>query len=381
LRKIIYVSIVRLTDKMAADWHVDYLIDRGQVVEYWDIVSLVREEHSEVGARTPQWLHRLKSFEELEARLLQPENRDAFYVMLLSYAGNLTRVFRLLSKHDCRMLTFASGLLPRDPAFKWRKIVAWLIRPYDCLRQIFNQSMASYLRRAGLVKPFAIAFAAGTESMNACYASRIVPINFFDYDRYREINAEHQPRLVSDPYVVFLDSNLPYHTDLAFVGCDHIDGPAYYRSLNRFFALIEHAFARKVVIAAHPRADYGNGTFDGRAIYRSATAQLVRDADFVLVHGSTAVSYAVLNRKPLVFIYTDGMLAAYKRWFIRSMQAIADCLDCPVYNIDRLVEARQLTVRPVNVSRYEEYKYRFLTSRESENTPTQEIVWRTLNAS
>ena len=46
-KKIIYVSFIRLTDKVTRDWYIDYSINKGAVVEYWDIVSLVREEHEE----------------------------------------------------------------------------------------------------------------------------------------------------------------------------------------------------------------------------------------------------------------------------------------------------------------------------------------------
>ena len=43
-RKIIYVSFVRLTDKVMRDWYIDYLLGKGAVVEFWDVVSLLRKE-------------------------------------------------------------------------------------------------------------------------------------------------------------------------------------------------------------------------------------------------------------------------------------------------------------------------------------------------
>ncbi len=114
-RKIIFVCFGRLTDKMARDWYIDYLIEKGMIVEYWDIVSLVREEHSERGAQNPGYLFVFRTFGEVETTLRKPENRDALYLMLITYTGRFTRVFRLFSKYDCRMLNFAWGALPRDP--------------------------------------------------------------------------------------------------------------------------------------------------------------------------------------------------------------------------------------------------------------------------
>ncbi len=380
-RKVIYVAIVRLTDKMAADWHIDYLIERGVQVEYWDIVALLREEHSEHGARNPPWLHVFRTFDEVEERLRLPENRAAFYVMLVSYTGALARIFRLLSRYDCRMVRFASGALPQDSAFKWRKIAAWLATPVRLAQEIAARVKAASLRRLKLVKPFAITFAAGEVPMGADnYTARVVPINFFDYDRYMEARAGRGGVLVQGRYAVFLDSNLPYHSDLEFCGYRHIDPLAYYGSLNRFFGLLERQHGIRVVIAAHPRANYDAATFEGRPIYRLATAELVRDAEFVLAHTSTAISYAVLNRKPLVFIYTAGMAAAYERWFIREMRCFADYLDAAICNVDAAAETERLAVRAVNLASYERYKYEFLTSRQSQDTPTREIVWREIHA-
>jgi hypothetical protein len=380
-KKVIYVAVVRLTDKMAADWHIDYLIERGVRVEYWDIVSLVREEHAERGARNPEWLHVFRSFGEVEEQLRLPENRNAFYVMLVSYAGRLTRIFRLLSKYDCRMVKFASGALPQDPVYKWRKIAAWLATPGRCAQEIINRLKAAGLRRLKFVKPFAITFAAGEVSMTSdSYTAKVVPINFFDYDRYMEARADCGRKLVNGRFAVFLDSNLPYHSDLAFCGFQRIDPVGYYRSLNRFFGLLEREHGVKVVIAAHPRSDYDGTTFEGRQTHRLATAELVRDAEFVLSHTSTAMSYAVLNGKPLIFIYTAGMAAAYERWFIREMHCFADYLDASLCNVDEIGDARRVVVRQVNPACYERYKYNFLTSRQSESTPTQEIFWREIHA-
>jgi hypothetical protein len=380
-RKIIYVCFGRVTDKMARDWYIDYLIEKGLTVEYWDVVSLLREEHSERGELNPDYLRVLRSFEELEVMLRRPENRDAFYVMLITYVGRFTRIFRLFSKHECRMLNFAWGALPRDPAYKWRKIAAWLPKPYLCAKEIFNRSRAVALRRLKLVKPFEIAFVAGEALMSGNnYATKVVPINYFDYDHYVKAKADGGQRLVSGRYAVFLDINLPYHSDLALLGYSPIDPVGYYRSLNWFFGLLEQEHGIKVVIAAHPRAEYDSTTFEGRQTIRLVTAELVRDAEFVLSHTSTAMSYAVLNAKPLIFIYTAEMASAYKQKFIREMRIYADCLDVPVYNIDAISGPNEVELRQVNPKCYERYKYNFLTSRQSEGMPTEEIVFRELAA-
>jgi hypothetical protein len=380
-RKIIYVCFGRLTDKMARDWYIDFLIERGFTVEYWDIVSLVREEHSELGAQNPDYLRVFRTLGEVEEMLRRTENREALYIMLISYIGRFTRIFRLFSKYDCRMLNFAWGALPNDPIYKWRKLAVWLSNPYRSAEEVLNRSKAIALRKLKLVKPFEIAFVAGDVLMAGNnHAAKVVPINYFDYDHYVKARNDGARRLVAGRYVVFLDINLPFHSDLAFCGHRRIDPVEYYRSLNRFFGLLERDYEIKVVIAAHPRADYDAATFEGRQILRLVTAELVKDAEFVLSHTSTAMSYAVLNAKPLVFIYTSEMAAAYETQFIRSMRSYADYLNSAIYNIDAVFGAQKVAVKQVNLKCYERYKYDFLTSRQSEATSTQEIFLREIGA-
>ena len=272
-RKVIYVSVGRLTDKIARDWYIDYLIEKGVRVEYWDVVSLVREEHAEKGARHPDFLHVFRTFGEVERMLRLPANRDSLYVMLITYAGQFTRIFRIFSKYGCRMLMIAWGAMPRDPVYKWRKIASALANPAWCAKVIFYRCKATALRRLKLVKPFDIIFAAGEVLMaGSHFAAKVVPINLCDYDHYVKARAAGG-RLFEGRYSVFLDVNLPYQSDLAFCGYPQIDAGRYFRSLNRFFGLLERQYGLKVVIAAHPKADYDAATFEGRPIHRLVTAE------------------------------------------------------------------------------------------------------------
>jgi hypothetical protein len=144
--------------------------------------------------------------------------------------------------------------------------------------------------------------------------------------------------------------------------------------------LLEREYGIRVVIAAHPKANYDAAVFEGRPMHRLVTAELVRDAEFVLSHTSTALSYAVLNLKPLIFIFTDEMAAAYRDTIIREMQCYASYLDVPICNIDAIARGAQVTIASVNPERYAKYKYNFLTTHESEQTSTDEVFLRELRA-
>jgi hypothetical protein len=381
MKKVIYVSFTRLTDRIARDWYIDYLIANGATVEFWDIVALVREDHSDAGMIHPPYLRALRTYSEVERLLSLPENRDAYYLMLISYGGRFTRIFRLLSKYNCRMLYIARGGLPVLDKPKWCKILNHLCHPLRMTKLLFDIPKVSAYRKLKLIKPFEIIFAAGEIMMaNERYAGKVVPINLCDYDDYVRMRSARE-RLVEGRYAVFLDSNHAYVSDLAISGLPAVTPDTYFKSLNRFFTLVETQYGIRVVIAAHPTASYGTVTFQGRESYRLRTPVLVRDAEFVITHHSTALSYAILNAKPVIFIYTNEMLSLYKDTVMRHIHAQARYLDSPVYNVDEITEGKQIVINNVNMTRYETYKYSFLTTRESEHFTTQDIFWHELNAS
>ena len=244
------------------------------------------------------------------------------------------------------MVYFAWGALPHDPVYKWRKLAAWLATPYSAREGDRQQIEVDRLRKLKLVKPFQIAFVAGDALMPGdANAAKVVPINYFDYDHYVKTKRAEGPRLVARPYVVFLDINLPYHSDLEFCGRPQnragrllsISQPIFW------FAGVANTGSRRH--RGSSQGEQNSATFEGRQVFRLVTADLVKDAEFVISHTSTAMSYAVLNAKPLIFIYTDAMAAVYQRLFIREMRTYADYLDAPLYNIDEVSSARQVAVR------------------------------------
>jgi len=380
-RKLIYLSFIRLTDKVSRDWYVEYSIEKGAVVEYWDIVSLVREEHYEKSTLDVDYLCYIKTYKELEALLRQPDNRHAVYVMLISYSGRFSKPFRLLGKYNCKTVFLNWGAMPTtapEPRLK-RIIYRLFTNPVNFVKTAVDEILGIVYRRLNVVKQFDIVFAAGLALTSAeKYAKRVVPFNLCDFDHYSRVKLTDEI-VAEGKYAVFLDINLPFQSDLAACGLSPINATTYFKSLNRFFDLLEKTHSIKVVIAAHPKASYIENEFGQRETYRLLTAELVKNAEFVITHTSTALSYAVLNLKPTLFVYTDEMLVNYKSTIIRQIQNLASYLNANVYNVDQVTDGSQVKILPPDQARYGAYKYSYLTSHQSEDTTSAEIFWSEIN--
>jgi hypothetical protein len=380
-RKLIYISCVRLTDNLSKDRYIDYSIRKGAVVEFWDVVSLVREEHEERGAIDPPYLRYIKNPHELEGLICQPENREAVYIILVPYTAGFCKPFLLLSKYKCRTVIFNEGGMPYDSRInKWRRIIYKLVlNPVSFFERVLGELETILYRKFNIVKRFDLAFLAGTALTKIdLYAKKIVPFNYFDFEHFKDVQLLNQGS-IKGRYAVFLDQNLPYHSDFAISGRVLLNPTNYYQSLNRFFYLMERAHGIKVVIAAHPKCNYGNEKFEGRETYRRKTAELVKNAEFVMLHYSTALSYAILNFKPILFIYTEEMEALYKNTILAEMESIVLYLKLPIYNIDKITDSDYISVKPQNHERYEAFKYNYLTSRDTEGLVSAEIFWNEIS--
>ena len=381
-RKLIYLSFTRLTDKISRDWYIDYAIEKGGVVEYWDIVSLVREKHDEKGDLDVDYLRYLKTYQEFEALVRQPENQDAVYVMLISYSGRFSKPFRLLSKYNCKTVFLNWGAMPTTaPAPRWQRIIyRFFTKPVNFVITVVDEILGIAYRKLNVVKRFDIVFTAGQAvTLAPQYARKVVPFNLCDFDQYTLVRLTNE-RTVQGRYAVYLDQNLPHHTDFALSGMRTVGSKSHFKSLCRFFRLIEDAYGIKIVIALHPKTDCGSEEFEGRETYRLLTAELVKNAECVITHTSTALSYAILSLKPTLLIYTDEMLSIYKSTVVRQIQSLASYLNIKAYNVDHVTDGSQVNILPPDRKRYDAYKYSYITSHQSENTSSAEIFWREINA-
>ena len=84
--------------------------------------------------------------------------------------------------------------------------------------------------------------------------------------------------------------------------------------MNNFFKLIEDQLGLEVIIAAHPRSNYENHPdyFKGRKCIRGQLVKLARECKLILAHDSTALSFASLLYKPVVFVTSSELNSSFQ---------------------------------------------------------------------
>lgn len=379
MKKVVYISWEHLSEKLERDWYLSYLSMKDVPVEYWDAAALLLGDTNDPTLSRP-YVISVKNYDQFEQMLRQNAGQNVVYVLIVWYESRFYRLFRLLTRYECRLFFILWGNSPIQKR-KTGKLIHYLIRsPRRLIARVFNKMLTSLSLSMGLVKQYDVIFVAGTASIpDPSAKTKIVPFNLCDYDNY--LLARDAERMVKVKYCVFLDINLGHHLDvrIAKLGAQ-IDPVMYLKILNAFFSRIEQKNVLRVVIAAHPSSHYNQTDFNGRTILKNVTPELVKDAEFVISHHSASISYAVLNRKPLLFIYTDEMNAIYRDTVVAWIRDIAGFLKAPVYNIDRIQDYAEVTAVPVDEEAYERFKYGYLTTKETEGRLNNEIFYRELLA-
>ena len=235
-------------------------------------------------------------------------------------------LYAALRAHDALYCVVWSGALPPVPppvgiASKMRSLmmrVAGAASPGRVLEYVGRRLVLAFSpQRLSQPAPFRV-FAGHASSLQS-YLDRTAQseasvrwINSFDYDTYLAyLGSRGGVAPPAEPKAVFLDEAASHHPDSRLVGASgmQLADAQYSSSMRRLFDVLEARTGLRVVVAAHPRSDYGSRVeyFGDREIVLGQTVDLVARSSLVIAHASTAIGYAVLFDKPLMLVRTQEM--------------------------------------------------------------------------
>jgi hypothetical protein len=204
-------------------------------------------------------------------------------------------------------------------------------------------------------------------------ARRHYPAHSFDYERFREVNRESVPSLVRrlPEYAVYLDENIAGHEDNIDLGfATPATENCFFPALNRMFERFERASGLKVIVAAYPGEQRGyEERFQGRLIVAGMTAELIKSSRLVFAHASTAISFAILWRRPLVFLTSDEIA---KSWYAPWIDAARLIIGARLVNVDHLLTPAH--DEAIDQSAYAHYEASFIKAADSPDKPMWEIL-------
>ena len=205
-----------------------------------------------------------------------------------------------------------------------------------------------------------------TNHIFTCLPHQKYSINHPDYEKYLALQGGK--RLIKEPYIVFIDQYYPYHPDFKEVNsemdCEQL-ARWYYPSMNHFFDVVEKQTGMKVVIAAHPIADYSQNPYGGRDIYLYKTAELIRDCEYVCMHHSFSISFVALYDKPVCFIANKAVRGSGLCY--NGIHGMAKTMNMPIIDSDRIDEYKDSVFTKIPNERRDLYNNCFFDLNENKH--------------
>lgn len=348
-------------------------------VEYWSIYYLTNKilpskildkkeiEKKYIFKKTKDILKKIKELDK---------NTMVFVVELPDYAH--LKIYRALLKNKIKFnLIMTQGL----PTINDKYIL-------NLMTRIFNMNIFYILKRVYEKTMFKVyknklsnEMKNSNPKINLLYSGEGCKVNFqktyklknkeinFISIMHKDLSDYYQIKKTEENQVVFLDQNLPYHLDFDRRNIQRIEANKYYKKLNMFFEHIEKKFNTNVVIAAHPSSNYNVNFFNGRKIIKGETALEIKKSRFIIVHYSTILSLATIDKKPIIFL----IMEEFPQWMKSIIKKIAigelnsTLIEVEKFNFNKDIELK------VDKEKYQKYYKNYLYD-EKELKATKDIV-------
>lgn len=239
------------------------------------------------------------------------------------------------------------------------------------VRGLWGRLCAVFEFRRALKAPD-IALLAGSKSLDSWTkkAQKILWIGSQDYHLFRKTVANNSRKLAvtgGGRFILFIDECLPHAIDWTLLNVEPpIEAKNYYLLLLAFFEKVEKDFELPVVIAAHPNGAYIEnyaGNFGGRQVLSRQTCALALESSLVLTHASTAISFAILARKPIIFLTTSALRDSF---YGASVENFAKSIGQKALIVDELREKVAIEFPKINEKLYQRYESNYLKNDLSE---------------
>ncbi len=375
MSKLIYLIEQPLDERNYDRFGIKSWIARGWAVEVWDLTPLAYPRVWQGFIVSGQKLSDFSGYfpmasrRQLDYRLSTLEKRTC-YIDLTSDNFYPTRVKVRLARLGASRVNCITGSIPSFVIESERRFS-------PALRKIFSKRLINVFWRklvAPLIKPALLVVTGENSIPSDPHDQEILRAHNLDYDIYRQL--KQSPVAPSGRYAVFLDQNICFHPEYIY------DGIPYFTTAERYFPALTnglHAISAaldvQLTIAAHPRSPphqmYVN-YFAGIPVKFGATAELISNCEFVICHYTTALQYAVLFQKPVIFVSTCDLAASSVGPYIKKCASILGKsvinLDGPLDSVDWHSELR------IDWRKYYEYRQQYIKTAGSPEISYWDIV-------
>lgn len=365
--RLIIIDHEPYSDRKRQIYNIDSFIKDNFNVEFWSVVNCMPYTSDDViesyNFEDDDCVIYIKTYEDLLDQISKLDPNNTIVILEIYFRWSTIQLFKLLNQLKIQYVKldfYLNPIIAFANINKTKKLLLSLnlknLKVW--LKNIFQIKLLNKIDNCIKFNNYETLFITG--SNNPFTNKNVVSLNYFDVEI--DIQIKNQSSIIEGNYIVFLDTNLPSHPDLKRDKLETISSKVYYQKLNLFFDKIEKKTGYNIIIAAHPHSNYTQ-EFLNRKVIKNNTAILVKHCKFVILHESTSMNFALMNRKPIVLIYFNEFIT-YKNYLTEiylRMEKLSRYFEIPLINIDMEIEDIRLTF---NEYKYDEYLWKYIYSTQ-----------------
>lgn len=396
-------NIILLTENMldARDYErfgIDILVKNGFNVEVWDLTHFINPQAAKkVKLRSQmefEHYYIINNYIDAKKKILAIDS-SSFIVNFLTYRAETFNIYKCISKARINYCVLMTGSFPVQDEFENNNLNLTYSMPtilkyirkktnnisfYKLIKalkpnRLIDRAINYFSCEKFGILPARFVFVDGEKHTHHQYPigskTEKVWIHTLDYDIY----LQHQKTTPLDSNsCVFLDEYYPFHSDYIYMGKNSpVTAEEYYPKICNFFNYIEQRIGIKILIAAHPRSRYEElpDYFDKRAVITGKTAEIVKNSRFIIMHSSTSINFAVLYRKPIIFITTNQIQDSSHGVII---DRFASFFKKKTINVDQYFSLNMTQELSINETAYDQYKEFYI----KKNGTDELFFWQTV---
>jgi len=375
-KQVVYLITSPLSKRDYDRFGIQRWLDRRWNVKVFDFTKFLKPEfwdHVD-GKKLSIAFEGLTIFDDLDSALSSIENLEdgAVFIDLLHTSSGTPQQMRHAAKKKGVSLKLKLGSLPNmqsDGLIFYNIVQKALKDPVGFFPKVINKIKEF---REDVPDYWVIGGTASLQNTSKGNPS-IIKAHNLDYDF---IITNNTPKIgQNDGGLVFLDDAVADHSDYVHLGIKpYVTAENYYPAMNVCLLQIGEALNYVVKIAAHPRSDYDKKSFKNSfPILKDQTFELIKQASLVVAHGSTALQWAVLMKKPIIILITDEM---EKNSIVKAdINLMASELGKHAINVNKIQENYDWK-QHLNVDelKYQNYVETYVKQTGSPEKPVWEIV-------
>lgn len=359
-KKIVIIEHEPLTPRVFKIFNINEFRLAGYIVEYRDISQLLYPGMKMPDEIKDDRLLKIYNIQEYIKSLEIDNSNETIYIAEMQNVWKNRKLFRILKQKKSvvvRLNLYSTMILPLSFI---EKIILHKGKYFKLLISKIEQFAYNIYQLICNFKPYDIEITSHSELKSTI---QVFTINHPDFELAKSLTDTES--IVSGPYAVFLDEYFPFHPDFEFysnIKFSENIATSYQQKMCKFFDKIEANYKLKVVIAAHPKSTYEDGVFGHRTLIKYRTCELVRDSQFVILHGSASFDFAVIYKKPLI-ITCMNYFSKYLDMKKRSAY-LSSFFSCPLVNLDN--EGYDIPEPNIDIVACNDFLYTYMTSPENE---------------